>query len=172
MRWRSYRMLWHINRVYVMSDRLLAVGTDFPLGRPVSFLKKREGAILLHMESRLKLFGHPIHTMVVGFPIGLYTTALACDALYLVLNDAFWFRMAYWAIVFGLVTHLAAIATGLPDFLAIMRERNPARRPATSHVIFGVSLLVVQVLKLRFGTQGTYRQAAPSRCPSLSISLP
>ena len=106
------------------------------------------------MESRLKLFGHPIHTMVVGFPIGLYTTALACDALYLVLNDAFWFRMAYWAIVFGLVTHLAAIATGLPDFLAIMRERNLARRPATSHVIFGVSLLVVQVLNIAVRNAG------------------
>ncbi len=67
----------------------------------MSLLKKREGAILLHMESRLKAFGHPIHAMVVGFPIGLYTAALACAALYLVLNDAFWFRMAYWAIVSG-----------------------------------------------------------------------
>lgn len=53
------------------------------------------------MESRLKLFGHPIHTIVVGFPIGLYTATLACDVLYLVLNDAFWFRMAYRAIVSG-----------------------------------------------------------------------
>lgn len=44
------------------------------------------------------------------------------------------------------MTHLAAIATGLPDFLAIMREGNPARSLSTSHVIFGVSLLVVQVL--------------------------
>jgi len=31
MRWRSYRMLWHINRVYVMSDRLLE--PPFPFHR-------------------------------------------------------------------------------------------------------------------------------------------
>ncbi|MFQ5991406.1 MAG: DUF2231 domain-containing protein [Nitrospiraceae bacterium] len=100
------------------------------------------------MKSRLLLFGHPVHAMVVGFPIGLYTTALACDALYLIQEDAFWFKMAYWAIIFGLVTHLGAVVTGLPDFIAVMRERTPARRPATSHLVFGVGLLVIQVLNV------------------------
>ncbi|TLY12405.1 MAG: hypothetical protein E6K69_10695, partial [Nitrospirae bacterium] len=74
------------------------------------------------MKSRLQFAGHPLHVMVVGFPIGLYTTSLVCDGLYLLLHEAFWFRMAFWAIVFGLITHLSAIATGLPDFLAVMRD--------------------------------------------------
>jgi len=49
-----------------------------------------------------------------------------------------------------LVTHLGAIATGLPDFLAVMRdpEQKEARRPATSHLVFGIGLLVVQGLNL------------------------
>lgn len=106
------------------------------------------------MKSRLQFAGHPIHAMVVAFPIGLYSTSLVCDLLYALLNDAFWFRMAYWAILFGLVTHVTAAATGLPDFLAIMRERQEGhelegvRRAATSHLVFGVSLLVVQGLNL------------------------
>jgi uncharacterized membrane protein len=102
------------------------------------------------MKSRLQFGGHPLHVMVVGFPIGLYTTSLVCDGLYLLLHETFWFRMAYWAIVFGLVTHLGAIATGLPDFLAVMRdpEQKEARRPATSHLVFGIGLLVVQGLNL------------------------
>lgn len=103
------------------------------------------------MKSRLQFGGHPIHAMVVGFPIGLYTSALLCDVLYVLLHDGFWFRMAYWAIVFGLITHLAAAATGLPDFLAVARERverKDAYRAATSHLTFGVGLLVVQGLNL------------------------
>ncbi len=100
------------------------------------------------MKSRLQIGGHPLHAMVVGYPIGLYTTALVCDLLYVWLPDSFWFRMAFWAIVFGFVTHLAAAATGLPDFLAVMKERTEARRPATSHLVFGVGLLVVQGLNL------------------------
>lgn len=106
------------------------------------------------MKSRLQFAGHPIHAMVVAFPIGLYSTALVCDLLYALLGDAFWFRMAFWAIAFGLVTHVTAAATGLPDFLAIMRERHEGQewkntqRAATSHLVFGVSLLVVQGLNL------------------------
>ncbi|MEK6525779.1 MAG: DUF2231 domain-containing protein [Nitrospirota bacterium] len=100
------------------------------------------------MKGRLQFAGHPIHAMVVSFPIGLYTSALVCDGLYLMLHEAFWFRMAYWAIVFGLVTHVGAAATGLPDFLAVMREQKDARRPATSHLVFGIGLLVVQGLNL------------------------
>lgn len=101
------------------------------------------------MKSRLQFRGHPIHAMMVGFPIGLYSAALVCDVLYLLIRDAFWFRTAYWALVFGVVTHLGAAVTGFPDFLAIIRERATAvRHPALSHLIFGVGLLVIQGLNL------------------------
>lgn len=100
------------------------------------------------MKSRLQIAGHPIHAMAVAMPIGLYTTSLVCDLLYLGLRDEFWFRMAYWAIAFGLVTHLGAIATGLPDFLAVLQERPDAKRTALSHLVFGISLLVIQGLNL------------------------
>ncbi len=89
--------------------------------------------------------------MVVGYPIALYTSALLCDVLYLALGDAFWFRVAFWAIVFGLVTHVAAAVTGFPDFLAVARggpDQKEARRAATSHLVFGLGLLVVQGLNL------------------------
>ncbi len=103
------------------------------------------------MKSRLQIAGHPIHAMIVAYPIGLYTAGLVCDLLYVVVGDAFWFRVSFWAIVFGLVTHLGAAATGSPDFLAVMRagpgQRN-AQRAATSHLIFALGLLVVQGLNL------------------------
>ncbi len=100
------------------------------------------------MKSRLEFAGHPVHAMLVGVPIGLYSAALVCDGLYLLLHEPFWFRMAYWALVFGLAGHLGAAATGMPDFLAVMRDKTEARRPAASHLIFGLGLLVVQVLNL------------------------
>ncbi len=100
------------------------------------------------MKSRLQVAGHPLHAMVVGFPIGLYTTALLCDGLFVLLKEPFWFRMAFWAIVFGVVTHVAAAVTGLPDFLAVMKEHKEARRAASSHLVFGIGLLVIQALNL------------------------
>ncbi len=103
------------------------------------------------MKSRLQIAGHPIHAMVVGYPIALYTAALLCDVLYLSFRDPFWFRVAYWAIVFGLVANVAAAGTGLPDFLGVMRgglAMKDAKRAATSHLIFGIGLLVAQGLNL------------------------
>jgi uncharacterized membrane protein len=103
------------------------------------------------MKSRLQIAGHPIHAMVVAYPIALYTASLVCDLLYLAVGKAFWFQMAFWAIVFGLVTHVAAAATGLPDFLAVVRAgqaQKDARRTAASHLVFGIGLLIVQGLNL------------------------
>ncbi len=100
------------------------------------------------MKSRLQIAGHPIHAMVVGLPIGLYTAALLCDFGYLVVSDPFWFRMAFWAILFGLFFHLMAAVTGMPDYLAVVKTKTDARRVAHSHLVFGVSLLIIQILNL------------------------
>ncbi len=116
------------------------------------------------MKSRLQIAGHPIHVMVVAMPIGLYSASLVCDFLYLALRDPFWFRMAYWAIAFGLVTHLAAIATGVPDFLAILQEQKDAKRTAMSHLVFGISLLVVQGLNLGLRNGG--------ELPATGVAMP
>ena len=107
------------------------------------------------MKSRLQIAGHPIHAMVVGFPIGLYNTALLCDLGYLFVSDPFWFRMAFWAILFGLVFHLMAAMTGMPDYLAVVKTQSDARRVAHSHLVFGVSLLVIQILNLAVRNGGT-----------------
>jgi len=101
------------------------------------------------MKSRLQIGGHPIHAMAVSLPIGLYTAAFIGDLAYLVVRDPFWFKLAFWAIAIGLVGHLGAISTGLPDFLAVRAEhlqRPDAWRVATSHLVFGIGLLVVQGL--------------------------
>ncbi len=42
------------------------------------------------MESRATLFGHPIHQMLIVFPLGLLATAVIFDAVYLV-GDALLF---------------------------------------------------------------------------------
>lgn len=117
------------------------------------------------MKSRMQLAGHPIHAMVVAFPIGLYGIALVWDILYLATGSDFWFRSAFWTIVFGLLTHLMAIATGLPDYLAIRREQRSAQSAANSHVIFGVTLLVVQGLNVGIRNAGVPMGSGTSVMP-------
>jgi uncharacterized membrane protein len=118
------------------------------------------------MKSRLQFAGHPLHPMVVAFPIALYVTGFICDVLFALLHDPFWASMAFWSLVFGVIGNLGAAVTGLPDYLAILRERSDARRVANSHLVFGVSLVVVQSLNAVIHAAG---DASSGRSTALSL---
>lgn len=74
------------------------------------------------MESRAKLFGHPIHQMLVVFPLGLLTTSVIFDIVYLVTENSTWAVIAYWMIFAGLVGAVFAAVFGLIDWLAIPKN--------------------------------------------------
>jgi uncharacterized membrane protein len=71
------------------------------------------------MESRAKLFGHPVHQMLIVFPLGLLAMALVFDATHLITGNGYWSEIAFWMIAAGVVTGLLAAPFGLIDWLAI-----------------------------------------------------
>ena len=46
-------------------------------------------------RSTAKLFGHPIHQMLVPFPFGLLATAVVFDAVQLISGNGYWSEIAY-----------------------------------------------------------------------------
>jgi uncharacterized membrane protein len=71
------------------------------------------------MESRAKLFGHPIHPILIPFPLGLLTTSVVFDVVYLLTSDGKWSVISFWMIAAGVIGGLAAAVFGLIDWLAI-----------------------------------------------------
>jgi uncharacterized membrane protein len=71
------------------------------------------------MESRAKLFGHPIHQMLIVFPLGLLAMALVFDLFHLGLGEPYWSEISFWMIAAGVVTGLLAAPFGFADWLAI-----------------------------------------------------
>lgn len=71
------------------------------------------------MESRAKLFGHPAHTILVAFPVGLLITALGFDIAYLTTHNAQFAFVSYWMIVVGVITGVVAALFGAVDWVAI-----------------------------------------------------
>lgn len=94
------------------------------------------------MESRAKLFGHPIHQMLIVFPLGLLAMAVIFDILSAILNEPRWTGMAFYMIGAGIVTGLIAAVFGLIDFLAIPSGTR-AKRIGALH---GVGNLFVVLL--------------------------
>jgi uncharacterized membrane protein len=71
------------------------------------------------MESKAKLLGHPVHPMLIVFPLGLLATAVGFDIVGLVSGDSSWFGISFWMIAAGIVGGLLAAVFGLIDWWAI-----------------------------------------------------
>jgi len=73
------------------------------------------------MYSKARLAGHPIHPMLVAFPIALYTATVAMLLAYIGTREAFWYRVAMVANIAGIVTAALAVIPGAIDLLALPR---------------------------------------------------
>lgn len=71
------------------------------------------------MESKVKAFGHPIHPMLIVFPLGLLATSVVFDILYLILDAPDLAVASYWMIAAGVIGGLIAALFGFIDWLAI-----------------------------------------------------
>ncbi len=71
------------------------------------------------MESKVKLFGHPIHPMLIPFPVGLLSASVAFDIIFLLTGNGEFGRVAFWLIVGGILGGVAAAPFGLVDWLAV-----------------------------------------------------
>src|SRR5436305_1415180 len=86
------------------------------------------------MFSRAKLFGHPIHPMLVGFPVALYTATLACFIVYAATGDLFWFRTAVAANVAGVAMGLVAAIPGFIDWATAIPRASEAHDTGLMHM--------------------------------------
>src|SRR5215210_9320054 len=73
------------------------------------------------MESRAKLLGHPVHQMLIVFPLGLLATAVLFDVLYVVTDDSIMATTAFWMLIAGIIGGVLAAPFGWLDWWAIPR---------------------------------------------------
>jgi uncharacterized membrane protein len=99
------------------------------------------------MESRAKLLGHPIHPMLIVFPLGLLATAVISDVLYVATGNSELAVFSYWALVAGLLGGLLAAVFGLWDWLNVPSGTR-AKRIGLLHG--GGNLVVVLLFAISF----------------------
>src|SRR5690606_1059621 len=81
---------------------------------------------------------HPLHPMLVTFPIALLVCAPASDLAFLLFDDPFWARMSLWLLGVGTLMGTLAGTTGAILLLAACVIRGPAR--AWNHFVMGTML--------------------------------
>ena len=116
------------------------------------------------MESRAKLLGHPIHQMLIVFPLGLLGMAVIFDVVAFALSNGYWSEIALWMMVAGIATGLLAAPFGLIDWLAIPSGTRAKRLGA----IHGLGNVVVLSL---FAGSALLRWPAPATPATLAMIL-
>jgi uncharacterized membrane protein len=97
------------------------------------------------MESKVKFAGHPVHPMLIVFPLGLLATAVIFDIIYLVSGTSQWTLVAYYMIGAGAIGGLAAAVPGWLDWFAIPSGTR-AKRIGLLHGVGNVVVLALFIL--------------------------
>jgi len=78
------------------------------------------------MASRASIGGHPIHPMLIPFPIGLLVFSFVADLIYLWGSNLIWKDIAFYTMLGGIIGGAAAAIPGLIDW-ATMTDRATVR---------------------------------------------
>lgn len=97
-------------------------------------------------HSTAKIAGHPIHPMLIPFPIAFFVGTLATDVVYSQNGQVFWATMGQWLLAAGLAMAALAAVAGLTDFLGDRRIRQ--LNAAWHHMIGNVTVVVIELISL------------------------
>jgi uncharacterized membrane protein len=99
------------------------------------------------MRTPASIGGHPIHAMLIVFPVGLFIFSLVCDLISTQSADpATWALVAFYTMVGGFIGALAAAIPGLIDLLSLTDKGT--KKTAITHMsinLVAVALYAVNI---------------------------
>ena len=112
---------------------------------------------------------HPLHPMLVHFPVGLFILSLLLDLASLAFpSTSHLARGAFYAMLLGLITALIAAVPGFVDYTDI-RSDHPGKRTATVHLT--LNLIVVGLYGINLGIRSSTLDELKTPFGPLILSL-
>jgi uncharacterized membrane protein/nitrite reductase/ring-hydroxylating ferredoxin subunit len=95
------------------------------------------------MRSRAHIKGHPLHPILVAFPIAFFTGALFFDLAFLFSGKIMFPVVAGYLELTGVIFYLLAAVPGIVDNISVVPPKSSAKKRATQHGV--LNLLVVSL---------------------------
>jgi uncharacterized membrane protein len=95
------------------------------------------------MYSRANVARHPIHPMLVAFPVTFYTTTLIGFVAYALSGNPFWWQVGLWSNGAGVLTAVLAGIPGFVDWFVGIPRKARARRIGLKHMALNLSALAL-----------------------------
>jgi uncharacterized membrane protein len=100
------------------------------------------------MFSKIKILGHPVHPMLVGYPVALYTATLVGFIVFAAAGGLFWLKLAIAANVAGVGMAALTALPGFLDWLLGIPRGTPAKRTGIIHALLNVTALTLFAVSL------------------------
>ena len=110
-------------------------------------------------RSTASIAGHPIHPMLVPFPIACFVGTLLTDIAYWRTAQMMWADFSAWLVTVGVIMGILAAIAGLIDFLGDRLIR--AQAPAWPHVIGNLVALVLAIVNMLVHTRDAWTSVVP-----------
>ena len=94
--------------------------------------------------STANIMGHPLHPMLIPFPIAFLVATLVCDLIFWRTGNPAWATASLYLLGAALVMAALAAVAGLTDFLGDKRIRDLS--PAWHHMIGNVAAVLLSLL--------------------------
>jgi uncharacterized membrane protein len=95
----------------------------------------------LDVGSAIALVGHPIHVIMVHFPIAFAIATLGVDVFYWFSGDAFWARVGIWSTGMAFWSGVAASIVGTGELLLVRGIR--LLEASWSHAVAAMTLVAI-----------------------------
>lgn len=120
------------------------------------------------MASPASIAKHPIHPMLVVFPLGLFVYSFVLDLIWVFGGSPVLNTVSYYLILGGFIGGLLAAVPGFIDFLTM---RGKPRRVATAHLILNLIVVILFIINFILRASGTSVAAAPLILSIIAIIL-
>ncbi|HYL27952.1 MAG TPA: DUF2231 domain-containing protein [Candidatus Nitrosotalea sp.] len=94
------------------------------------------------MQGKATVAGHPVHPMLVTFPIGCFVAAVVSDIVSIWAGPVFWAQMSTWLLLFGILGGLLAALFGFVDYLTAPMSIE-AKNVAAWHMTLNIAMIVI-----------------------------
>lgn len=95
----------------------------------------------LDVGSAVALVGHPLHVMLVHFPVAFVVATLGVDVFYWWTGDDFWLRAGLWAAGMAFWSGVAASLVGTGELLLVRGIR--LHEASWSHAVAAMTLVAI-----------------------------
>ncbi|MEI6945814.1 DUF2231 domain-containing protein [Paraflavisolibacter sp. H34] len=98
------------------------------------------------MKSKAQIKGHPLHPILLPFPLAFFIGALLFDVLGVVRESESFWRTGMYLVGAGVVFALLAATAGFIDFRYTVPPKSSAKKRAAKHGLINLTVVILYVL--------------------------